>query len=306
MHRFATTAPGRSHRTEDGVVEVGDKISTCIYIAAILSDFLHQLNEELAENERRGLTSVLGFGAAPAVVVVDFTPRSPSRATRCRSRRISRPRSRLRRGWLPPRVPPASRSTTPQPYEEPDLADAGIWAKKVPASVTLRAGTPGVELDPRLGRREDEALVIKNTPRPSSKRPGESPDGAGVDTILLCGCTTSGCVRASAVDGLQHGFRVMVVQEAVGDRNPAAHRQSMLDMQAKYADIVARHDYRVSRRGLMPDTPFPYRPSIEAPAITWPGGASVAVWVAVNIEHYPIDRPGLSIVPVTAGNVRTR
>ena len=53
----------------------------------------------------------------------------------------------------------------------------------------------------------------------------------------------------------------------------------------------------------MPDTPFPYRPSIEAPAITWPGGASVAVWVAVNIEHYPIDRPGLSIVPVTAGNV---
>ena len=60
-------------RTEDGVVEVGDKISTCIYIAAILSDFLHQLNEELAENERRGLTSVLGFGAAPAVVVVDFT-----------------------------------------------------------------------------------------------------------------------------------------------------------------------------------------------------------------------------------------
>jgi peptidoglycan/xylan/chitin deacetylase (PgdA/CDA1 family) len=53
----------------------------------------------------------------------------------------------------------------------------------------------------------------------------------------------------------------------------------------------------------MPETPFPYRPSTEAPVITWPGGASVAVWVALNIEHYPIDRPGLSIVPVTAGNV---
>ena len=51
------------------------------------------------------------------------------------------------------------------------------------------------------------------------------------------------------------------------------------------------------------ETPFPYRPATEAPAIAWPGGAPVAVWVAVNIEHYPIDVAGLSIVPVTAGNV---
>jgi maleamate amidohydrolase len=97
-----------------------------------------------------------------------------------------------------------------------------------------------VELDARLGRRDDEALVIKKY---ASAFFGTDLatrlTARGVDTILLCGCTTSGCVRASAVDGLQHGFRVMVVREAVGDRNPAAHRQSMLDMQAKYADIVA-------------------------------------------------------------------
>jgi allantoinase len=53
----------------------------------------------------------------------------------------------------------------------------------------------------------------------------------------------------------------------------------------------------------MPEPPFIYRAAPKAPVITWPGGEPVAVWVAVNIEHYPIDRPGLSIVPVTAGLV---
>jgi maleamate amidohydrolase len=205
-----------------------------------LTDLLQQLNEELAENERRGLTSVLGFGAAPAVVVVDFTraftepgdsmPLAADFAAEIEA--TTRVLASARAARTPVYY-------TAAVYEEPDIADAGIWAKKVPASVTLRAGTPGVELDPRLGRRGDEALVIKKYASAFFGTDLASRLTArGVDTILLCGCTTSGCVRASAVDGLQHGFRVMVVREAVGDRNPAAHRQSMLDMQAKYADIV--------------------------------------------------------------------
>ena len=60
-----------------------------------------------------------------------------------------------------------------------------------------------------------------------------------VDTLLLAGCTTSGCVRATAVDGLQNGFRVMVIREAVGDRFQAAHEQSLFDLDAKYADVVS-------------------------------------------------------------------
>ena len=60
-----------------------------------------------------------------------------------------------------------------------------------------------------------------------------------VDTLLLTGCTTSGCVRATAVDALQNGFRAMVVREAVGDRAKPAHDQSLFDLQAKYADVVS-------------------------------------------------------------------
>lgn len=59
-----------------------------------------------------------------------------------------------------------------------------------------------------------------------------------VDTLVIAGCTTSGCVRASAVDACQTGFRPMVVREAVGDRSMAAHAQSLFDLDAKYADVV--------------------------------------------------------------------
>jgi maleamate amidohydrolase len=125
-------------------------------------------------------------------------------------------------------------------YDDPALADAGIWVKKIPAQQTLRAGTRDVALDPRLGRLADEPLIRKKY---ASAFFGTDLltrlKSLGVDTLIMAGCTTSGCVRASAVDGLQHGFRVMVVREAVGDRAPAAHEQSLLDIHAKYGDVVS-------------------------------------------------------------------
>ena len=62
------------------------------------------------------------------------------------------------------------------------------------------------------------------------------------DSVVLAGCTTSGCVRATAVDALQNGFRPIVVKEAVGDRSAAAHEQSLFDLQAKYADVVSAEE----------------------------------------------------------------
>ncbi len=68
------------------------------------------------------------------------------------------------------------------------------------------------------------------------------PHSRGIDTLIITGCTTSGCVRASAVDSLQNGFRPMVVREGVGDRSQAAHDQSLFDLNAKYADVVSREE----------------------------------------------------------------
>jgi nicotinamidase-related amidase len=124
-------------------------------------------------------------------------------------------------------------------YDEVDLEDAGIWVLKIGALTTLRAGTPEVEVDPALGRRDGEPVITKKyasaffgtdlLSRLTARR---------VDTLVITGCTTSGCVRATAVDAIQHGLRPIVAIEAVGDRSAAAHRQSLDDLQAKYADVV--------------------------------------------------------------------
>ena len=65
---------------------------------------------------------------------------------------------------------------------------------------------------------------------------------AGVDTLIVAGASTSGCVRATVVDALQHGFRPLVPREAVGDRNPDAHAANLFDIDAKYGDVLSLDD----------------------------------------------------------------
>src|SRR6185312_10035455 len=65
---------------------------------------------------------------------------------------------------------------------------------------------------------------------------------ARIDTLIITGCTTSGCVRATAVDSCQSGIKPIVVREAVGDRSAAAHEQSLFDLDAKYADVMSVSD----------------------------------------------------------------
>ena len=62
---------------------------------------------------------------------------------------------------------------------------------------------------------------------------------SGVDTVVVVGLTTSGCVRATALDAMQHGFVPVVVRDAVGDRDSRPHEANLLDLQAKYADVVS-------------------------------------------------------------------
>jgi maleamate amidohydrolase len=61
---------------------------------------------------------------------------------------------------------------------------------------------------------------------------------AGIDTLLIAGVSTSGCIRASALDACQHGFLPFVVREACGDRHPAPHEANLFDLQAKYAEVI--------------------------------------------------------------------
>jgi len=101
-------------------------------------------------------------------------------------------------------------------------------------------GTDGVEQDPRVARTPGDRIVVK---RLASCFFGTSlADDLrrdGIDTLIIAGCTTSGCVRASAVDACQHGFRTIVAREATADRLRDAHEQSLVDIDLKYGDVLA-------------------------------------------------------------------
>jgi maleamate amidohydrolase len=123
---------------------------------------------------------------------------------------------------------------------EPSLTDGGLWLQKVPALGDLQVGGDWVEIDPRLERREDETVVLK---KGASAFFGTNLAAIlvsqRIDSVALCGATTSGCIRATAIDLLQHGFPALVPRECVGDRAQAPHEANLFDIQAKYADVVS-------------------------------------------------------------------
>ena len=119
-------------------------------------------------------------------------------------------------------------------------ADGGLFYRKVPALKAFDAGSPLGRFPPQIVPRDDEVVVVKQyasaffgTPLASTLRALE------VDTVVMGGFSTSGCVRASALDALQHGFAPFVVREACGDRAPRPHESSLFDLQAKYAEVLA-------------------------------------------------------------------
>jgi len=123
-------------------------------------------------------------------------------------------------------------------YEE-SYGDAGVFVEKVPALEELRLGTDRVAVDERVAPEGDERVILKKY---ASAFFGTDLSTelttAGVDTLVIAGVTTSGCVRATAVDSLQHGYRTIVPADAVGDRARGPHEANLFDIDAKYGDVL--------------------------------------------------------------------
>jgi maleamate amidohydrolase len=187
----------------------------------------------------RGFGQTIGFGERPALLIVDLV-KAFTDAERPLGANLDvqiAASNRLIDAAHGRDIPVIFSSVS---YSDPNLKDAGIWALKQKGTASLMASGDGPELDPRLHFRTGDAILMKKyascffgtdlVPRLLAGR---------ADTLIITGCTTSGCVRASAVDACQIGFRPMVVREAVGDRSVAAHEQSLFDLNAKYADVVS-------------------------------------------------------------------
>jgi nicotinamidase-related amidase len=121
-----------------------------------------------------------------------------------------------------------------------DDSQATVFRARIEALNVLQPGSHWVEVDRELTPLADEPVIEKQW---ASAFFGTDLDKrlreAGVDSLVVTGLTTSGCVRATVVDGLQYNYPVVVPREAVGDRNADAHEANLLDMNAKYADVVA-------------------------------------------------------------------
>ncbi len=125
-------------------------------------------------------------------------------------------------------------------YGEGDKAVARAFVEKIPVLLTLAEGSPFVEIDPRLAPRPDEPVLHKLFASAFFGTALQSLLAShGCDSVIVTGASTSGCVRATAVDVLQNGYRLMIPREAVGDRSTAAHEQALHDVDAKYGDVVS-------------------------------------------------------------------
>jgi maleamate amidohydrolase len=193
--------------------------------------------EILAEYRSKGLGSRVGFGRRPAVVVIDFLRGFTDPASPLGSDLDAEVES-TRRLLAAARERAAPVFFTVTAYS-PDFTDGGLFLAKVPSLEVLTRGSALTEIDARLGRREGETVIEKQYASAFFGTPLASTLTAkGIDTVLLAGCTTSGCVRATAVDALQHGFRAIVPRECVGDRAPEPHAANLVDIDGKYGDVV--------------------------------------------------------------------
>ncbi len=125
-------------------------------------------------------------------------------------------------------------------YLAENCADGGIWVKKAPVMKAMVEGNELAEFCEGVEPANGEMVIIKQY---ASAFFGTSLASTlhtlGVDTVVLAGCSTSGCIRASAVDAVQYGFRTIVVRDCVGDRHPDPHNANLFDIDSKYGDVIS-------------------------------------------------------------------
>lgn len=183
----------------------------------------------------------VGLGERPALLVVDlinaFT--DPSTGLGSEVGDVLDQTERLLAAFREHDLP---RYFTTVAYQD-SYGDAGRFVEKVPALKELRQGNEAVEVDDQIAPAGDERVILKKYASAFYGTDLETElTTHRVDTLVLAGVTTSGCIRATAVDSLQHGYRTIVPAEAVGDREAGPHRANLYDINAKYGDVVTTSD----------------------------------------------------------------
>lgn len=185
----------------------------------------------------------LGFGRKSAVIVVDFTKAytTPSSICYCGGKGFgvvdavaeSVPLVELARSKKVPVI------YTRVYYEHP--TDGGVFTQKIALLRKWTPDNPLTEIDPAIKPQAGDSVIIKQYPSAFfGTNLACNLRAINVDTCIIIGCSTSGCIRASVLDGMQHGFRCIVPRECVGDRTESIHESNLFDMNAKNGDVVPK------------------------------------------------------------------
>jgi len=199
------------------------------------------INDDLDSNyERGGFGGPIGLGASPALLVIDFQnayfdPGSPLFAGEGAANALpgaSAVLAAFRQAGKPVVFTKVEYSA--------DGRDGGIFVRKLPTLKAVHPGASVSQIVDQLRPRESEPVITKQYPSAFfGTTLATMLHSWGVDSTVIVGLSTSGCIRASTVDAMQHGFVPVVVEDAVGDRHEGPHRASLFDMAAKYAEVMS-------------------------------------------------------------------
>jgi maleamate amidohydrolase len=209
------------------------------------------MSEDLHANyTRAGFHHRIGFGRRPALVLIDFvmayytegSPLFAGEGVQTALASALRVLAAARRAGIP-------RIFTNVVVQAGTL-DGGIFYRKAPATKCFSIGNPLGAWPPGIDPQPGELVISKQYPSAFfGTSLASTLTAAGVDTLILTGITTSGCVRATCVDTMSHGFIPIVVREGVGDRAQAPHEANLFDMSAKYADVLPETEVTDYLRG---------------------------------------------------------
>ena len=198
----------------------------------------------------------IGFGQRPALVVIDFL-----KAYTIEGAPLYAPGVVEAVAQTPALIASARASDIPVIhtrilYLAENCADGGMWVKKSPVMKAMVEGNVLAEFCEGVEPAAGELVIVKQY---ASAFFGTSLashlHAQGIDTVIMAGCSTSGCIRASAVDAVQHGFRAIVVRDCVGDRHPDPHNANLFDIDSKYGDVVSREEAIAEIAKVKPNSP---------------------------------------------------
>ena len=199
------------------------------------------MNKDLDQNYKAVFNERLGFGKNPAIILVDFVAayfdeNSPLYAD---VEKALLSAIRIRNKGREKNIPIIYTNVS---YQK-DGKNGGVFFEKLPVLSCFIEGAKTAGWPSKLDIDPNEIVITKQYPSAFFETClSKKLNNLEIDTLIITGLTTSGCIRATCVDAISYGFRPIVVKDACGDRHEKPHIANLFDMNAKYADVVSENE----------------------------------------------------------------